>query len=113
VGYVTLDQSGLILEANLTTASLLGVARSAVAKQLLTRFIVPEDQDSFYFHRKELLQTGAPQAFELRLIRPNGAPFWVRLEMTAAQEVDGTAVCRAVISDITTHKPVETHANAK
>jgi len=111
VGYVTLDRSGLILEANLTATSLLGVARSAVVKQPLPRFIIPEDQDSFYLHRKELFRTGAPQAFELRLARLNGAPFRARLEMTAAQEVDGTAVCRVVISDLTAQKPVEAHSH--
>jgi two-component system cell cycle sensor histidine kinase/response regulator CckA len=108
VGYITLDRSGLILEVNLTATSLLGVARSTVIQQPLTRFLVPEDQDSFYLRRKELLRAGMPQALELRLTRPKDVPFWARLEMTAAQEVDGTSVCRAVISDITVQKQIET-----
>ena len=35
VGYFTLSEQGLILEANLTAASLLGVARGALVKQPL------------------------------------------------------------------------------
>src|SRR5664279_3368242 len=45
VGYFTLSEQGLILEANLTGAGLLGVGRRALVKQSLTRFILLEDQD--------------------------------------------------------------------
>jgi signal transduction histidine kinase/ActR/RegA family two-component response regulator len=39
VGYCTLSEKGLILEANLTAATLLGAARGALVKQPITRFI--------------------------------------------------------------------------
>jgi PAS domain-containing protein len=48
VGYCALSAKGLIKEANLTAASLLGVARSALVKQPISRFIVKEDQDGYY-----------------------------------------------------------------
>ena len=67
VGYFTLSEQGLILEANLTGAKLLGVARGALVKQPLSRFVLREDQDIYYLHRKALLETGAPQAWELRM----------------------------------------------
>ena len=60
-GYVTVSEAGLLLEANLTAAALLGVARIALVRQPLSRFILPEDQDSYYRHRKQLFATGAPQ----------------------------------------------------
>ena len=107
VGYFTLSEQGLILEANLTAAGLLGVARSALVKQPLTRFILPEDQDIYYRHRKQLFETGAPQVYELRMLRADAAPFWARMEATAAQDADGAPVCRAVMSDITTRKQAE------
>ena len=59
VGYFTLGEEGLILEANLTAAGLLRVERRDVVKKPLTRFILPEDQDLYYRHRKQLLETGA------------------------------------------------------
>ena len=107
VGYFTLSEQGLILEANLTAAKLLGVARSALVKQPLSRFILPEDQDIHYRHRKQLLATGAPQAWELRVLKKDSAPFWVRVEATTAQDPDGACVCRAVMSDITDSKRAE------
>ena len=41
VGYFTLGEPGLILEANLTAARLLGVARGALVKQPLSRLYPP------------------------------------------------------------------------
>ncbi len=58
VGYCTLSEKGLILEANLTAAELMGVARSALVKQPLARFILSEDQDIYYRHRKQLFESG-------------------------------------------------------
>ena len=55
VGYCTISEEGLILEANLTAATLLGVARGALVKQPITRFILKEDQDIYYLHRKTAL----------------------------------------------------------
>jgi PAS domain S-box-containing protein len=107
VGYFTLSEQGLILEANLTAAKLLGVARVALVKQPLSRFVLREDQDIYYLHRKALLETGAPQAWELRMLKKDAAPFWVRVEATTAHGPDGASVCRAVVSDITGTKRAE------
>ena len=107
VGYFTLSEQGLILEANLTGAGLLGVERRALVKKPLTRFILPEDQDIYYRHRKQLFETGAPQVYELQVLRADAASFWARLETTEAQDADGAPVCRAVMSDITARKQAE------
>ncbi|MFH0729908.1 MAG: PAS domain S-box protein [Pseudomonadota bacterium] len=102
VGYITVSETGLILETNLTAATLLGVVRSALVKQPITRFILPDDQDIYYRHRRQLFETGQPQVFELRMVKPDGRAFWARLESTAAQDEGGAPACRVVISDITT-----------
>ena len=107
VGYFTLSEQGLILEANLTAARLLGVERGALVKQPLSRFVLPEDQDIYYLHRKALLEKGNPQSWELRMLKKDTAPFWVRMEATTAQGPDGATVCRAVMSDITETKRAE------
>ncbi|MFH1078906.1 MAG: PAS domain S-box protein, partial [Pseudomonadota bacterium] len=107
VGYCTLSEDGLILEANLTAAALLGAARGALVRQQLPLFILPEDQDIYYRHRKLLFETGAPQICELRLVKKDTAPFWVRIDTIAVQDVDGASVCRATMIDITERKRAE------
>ncbi|MBI5592847.1 MAG: PAS domain S-box protein [Deltaproteobacteria bacterium] len=101
IGYFTLSGKGLILEANLTAAALLGMARGALVNQPLSRFILPEDQDIYYRHGKQLFGTGMPQVSELRMVKKDAALFWARVEATAVQAPDGTPLIRAVVSDIT------------
>ncbi len=107
MGYFTLSEQGLILEANLTVAGLLGVERRDLVKKQLTRFILPEDQDIHYRHRKQLFETGTPQVYDLRVLRADTDPFWARWETTEGQDADGVPVCRAVMSDITARKQAE------
>lgn len=111
VGYCTLSEQGLILEANLTAATLLGAARGTLLKQPIYRFILKDDQDIYYLHRKKLFESGEPQEFELRLVKLDGALFWAYLTGTAAQAKDGASVCRIVISDITKRKRTEEEKN--
>ncbi|MEI8174288.1 MAG: HD domain-containing phosphohydrolase [Deltaproteobacteria bacterium] len=107
VGYFTLSETGMLLETNLTAATLLGVARSALINRQLTHFILPEDQDIYYRHRKLPFETGAHQVCEIRIVRVDAAPCWVRIDAVAAQEADGAPVCRAAMTDITERKRAE------
>ena len=107
VGYVTLSEQGMILEANLTAAGLLGVARGSLVKQPLSRFVLREDQDIYYLHCKLLFETGSPQAWELRMLKKDAAPFWMRVEASTTRDADGTSAWRAVLSDITESKRAE------
>ena len=106
VGYCTLSEQGVVLEANLTATNLLGVERGALVQRPLQRFIIPEDQDIFYKCRRALLASGMPQACEVRLIAKDSS-FWVRFETTIAKGVEGQPVCRVVMSDITERKQTE------
>jgi PAS domain S-box-containing protein/putative nucleotidyltransferase with HDIG domain len=107
VGYFTLSDQGLILEANLTPADLLGVTRNALVKQPLTHFILPADQDIYYRHRKLLFETRTPQMCEMRMVKKDAAPFWAQMEARLTQDVDGAPVYRAVMIDITARKQAE------
>ena len=107
VAYFTLSEQGFILEANLTAAKLLGVVRGALVQQPLSRFVLREDQDIYYLHRKALWETCAPQSWEMRVLKKDAAPFWVRVASTMAEDAGGASVCRAVVSDITESKRAE------
>jgi PAS domain S-box-containing protein len=107
VGYLTLDGDGIILEANLTAASLLGVTRSELTALPFTRFIARLDQDVFYLQRKRLIESGGPVAFELRLAKPDGTSFWARLEGVMAEEAGGKTVTRFTLGDISDRRSNE------
>jgi PAS domain S-box-containing protein len=103
-GYVTVSEQGLILEANLAAATLLGQARGTLVNRPLTRFIFKEDHAIYYLKRKLLLETGKPQAYELRMMKKDGTAFWAHLSTTAARDDAGAPVFRVVMSDITERK---------
>ena len=107
VGYFTVSEKGLILEANLTAAMLLGSTRNALVKRPITRFILKEDQDIYYLHRKQLIETGMPQECDIRMLENDGTMHWEHLTATVAQDADGAPVGRIVMSDITERKLAE------
>ena len=107
VGYCTLGENGLILEANLTASTLLGVARGALVERPISLFIHKEDQSIYYFHRKQLFDIGEPHTCELRMVKKDGTAFWAFMEATVAQDVDGSTISRIVMSDISARKRYE------
>ncbi|HPS91159.1 MAG TPA: ATP-binding protein [Methanothrix sp.] len=112
VGYCTISENGLIQEANLTAATLLGVSRSDLVKQPLSRFIHRNDQDIYFSHSRRLFKTGAPQVCELRLEKRDASLFWARLEATSWQDANGEQICRVAVSDINEHKLAEKEVQA-
>jgi PAS domain S-box-containing protein len=106
VGYCTLSARGLIIEANLTAASLLGVPRSDMIGAPWTRFVFRDDQDLYYQQRKKFLQT-TPTEFDLRLLKKGGAEFWVHISASISLEDETARVCRIVMHDISLRKREE------
>lgn len=106
IGYLSLNEQGVVLEANSTAASLLGALRNTLIKRPLTLYILPDDQDIYYRHRKELLDTGTSQSCELRILKMDGGDqFWVQLESVAAPDKeDGALLYKVMMIDITVRK---------
>ena len=106
VGYLTVSAKGLILEANLTAANLLGVHRSALVQKPLSRFIEKADQDTYYRVRKQLLETRQAQSAKLQMVTGAGTPFLARLMATVAPS-EGADVMRVLLADISERKRIE------
>jgi PAS domain S-box-containing protein len=105
IGYFTISETGLIMEANLKGASLLGVERKFLINQPLGHFIFPEDQDIYYLHCKRLLGGGEPQTIELRMRRPDETFFWAMLETSGSDDkATGKPSPNILMSDITVRK---------
>ena len=91
VGYFTLSEKGIIEEANLSCASMLGVERSSLIGKPFSRFICKDDQDAFYFHRKTLFEANAKQVCELKLVRKDRTQFHAQLESIVAKNPQGAS----------------------
>ena len=104
VGYLTANAEGVILEANLYVATLLGVARSALVKRPFSRHIAKAQQDIYYQCRQQVISTGEAQTCEVQVQHSEGATVWVSLSLSAAQELDHAPVLRMILSDISARK---------
>jgi PAS domain S-box-containing protein len=104
ISYCTVNEAGIILEANLATSELLGEARNNLVGQRISHYIGKEFQDTYYLCRKLLLSTGARQNCELHMLKVDGTTFWVKVSLTSAKTSNGDNLQRMVLTDITDAK---------
>ena len=107
MGYVTVNENGIILEANLTVAGFLGQDRSSLIKQPLTSFINKEDQDIYYRYRKRLSETSDHLDCEVRMQKGDGTQFWANFGAAAVRGDSNNPAYRMTIIDITRRKQAE------
>jgi diguanylate cyclase (GGDEF)-like protein/PAS domain S-box-containing protein len=102
VAYFTVDSNGVILQANLTAASLLGVSRETLLQQSLSAFVVNEDEDNFYLFRHKTLNSekNVSTICELKIRRSDNTLFWAHLVGICVPEEDGAKVLRIVFNDV-------------
>jgi PAS domain S-box-containing protein len=107
-GYFTLSKKGLVLTANLTAATMLGVERNHLVKTPVSRYIVPDDQDIFYRCRNEVTKTRERELCEIRMLRPDRSPLRVQVIVVPAQVSEGEkADISLMIIDITERKQTD------
>ena len=108
VGYITLRPDGLILQANATAAAMLGITPGRLAGARFYRFVVPEDQEIYFAHRRHLKKNGQHAQCELRIQTKNVERRDIRLDSLPKSDDSGRVVAyRTTLSDITDLKRTE------
>ncbi|MGD0662937.1 MAG: ATP-binding protein [Syntrophorhabdales bacterium] len=104
--YLTFDETGRVIEANLTVCGLLGVERRSLIGKFFSPFVTPDDRDTFLKHRFEVLKNRVKQRCELNLERADGSRFYVSVESIEAKSAQGQTV-RSALTDISERKRAE------
>ncbi len=113
VGYLTLDQTGLILEANLTSANLLGLERGRLTGRRLSSFISKEDLDRYNLIQRQVRALGDPKSSKLRMVKKDGSSIWVKLGVSFVCDIhQDTFAYRCVLTDITQYQLAQDEWNA-
>lgn len=107
VGYCTLDDKGVIRQANRTAATLWGVAQESLAKQSIRRFIAKEDQDIFHRYSLQLGSVDGGHTCDLRMVNRSGTTFWVRLNSVREPQMGDEPAYRTTFGDISESKRLE------
>jgi len=106
VGYLTLDEQGMMSELNLAAAGFLGIERKHLVNKPFSHFIQPESQDVFYLHVREVLESPTKQTCELVLKKNDGTFLSCQMDSIGV-EIKGQRVMRTVLMDITKRKEAE------
>jgi len=104
LGYLTLDPEGVIREANLTAASLLGIPRAPLVKQRLGHFVTAADRQNFDAFLRQVFESRDRKECDLRLFGKDKATIDVRMRANLSESRE---VCRLALTDITQHKQAE------
>ncbi|WP_321391522.1 response regulator [uncultured Desulfuromusa sp.] len=101
VGYLTISDKGLLIEINLTAATILGVERNKLLNQPLSSYIHKDDRDSYYHCHQKLMQTKKQQQCEVRMYGKDGQLFHAQLQSSVHPQLDGSrGKFRSVLTDV-------------
>jgi len=108
VGYFTISDKGIFLEANLTCATMLGIERSSLINKPLSKFIKREDNNKYYRYILHVFEKHEHKTVELMVVKKDGTEFYAQLECVVTQDEDeNPKTCRAILTDITERKQAE------
>jgi PAS domain S-box-containing protein/putative nucleotidyltransferase with HDIG domain len=112
VGYFSINEKGIILEANITGANLFGVVPPDLYSRQFNGLIYKDDLDIYNLHRLQLFTTLLPQVCQMRMVRKDDSLFWARIEASMSRNSQtGKQMCNMVMSDITLQKQSEEQRN--
>lgn len=97
VGYLMLDEDGVITKANNMAASFLGGEVNALKKKNFSKFISAKSQDAYHLHYRDAFRTGDVQTCELQLANDESRRIQVSSHTINAPD----PVCLTTISEIT------------
>jgi PAS domain S-box-containing protein len=102
IGYLTLTDTALIADVNLTGARLIGLSRSKLKQARFRKLVAPRDLDAWDQYFMCVLQHEQTLPITLLLKRGDDTVFPVRLEsIRLSGKSDGTTIVRVAISDMT------------
>jgi PAS domain S-box-containing protein len=108
-GYFTIDSDGIILEVNLSGASLLGVGRRDLYKTAFIRYIAPDYRNEFhqYLLGFEKSRNGK-HIMEIKLLKYDKNSFYAHLEAICIKDNNGYfKEFKISVTDITEFKNTE------
>jgi diguanylate cyclase (GGDEF)-like protein/PAS domain S-box-containing protein len=105
VGYLTLSRAGLIEQANLTGAALLGVERLRLRRRRFVNYVTPEDRERWQQQFLRIFQQGDKQSCELVMQRGDGSRFHAYLVCLHLSRAEPQV--HVVLSDISRRRQAE------
>ncbi len=101
-GYLVFDPDGLVVEANLTAASMLGWERALLLGRPFSQHVAPASRDTWRLHYGTVFKTGGSQQCEIEVLGRGAARLTVRLHSRPVLDAgDKVVQCRTAMLDVT------------
>lgn len=100
LGYLTISHEGIIVQANLTAASLLQIERNTLVGSVFRRWVVSQDLEAWDSFFCSFLTHGKPSTILIHLKQGKTGFFPARLECLRTNGIDKEDVIRISLSDI-------------
>lgn len=107
VGYITIDEKGVVTEINLTGTERLGAERAAVIGKPFVQFVSRGHVKAFLDHLLNCRKTLEKLSVELTLMRKDCSYIEVQMVSVPIREESGRVIFRSVITDISDRKKAE------
>lgn len=101
VGYLTLNNKGTILEANLTARDMLREDKRRLTNKPLSYYIDKDYREVFYEHLQAVLREEKPSAVRLRLRTDDGRQTYVTMDVKLFRLANGESGILVILADIT------------
>lgn len=101
VGYITLDQRGVILNVNLTGSRMLGMERSRIVNQHLNNFILASYRSVFSSFLEKVFRNRDQETIEIAMQKEGSGELYAHME---AMVSENRRECRVALVDITVQK---------
>jgi len=105
VGYMVTDHDGVIQQANLKLASMLGVDRRQLIGEKFSTFLFDDDKKTYDLHRRTLFRPEDQQSCEVQIQGADGSRLFAHLTSELIPEDPDT--CRTSVTDITERTQTE------
>ena len=107
IGFLTLDQEGIIVQANLKAAKILRCEKNQLLGKKVAEFIHEEEQDKFYFYSRELLKVLEKPSSEFRIRTQDDHHTFIEIQSALNLSDEKGIRVMMVINDITQRKQNE------
>ena len=109
VGMIRLDDNGIVMEANILGAQMLGIDRIRLhsTKVAFAVHLTRDSQTIFQTHLKSTLGSGEMESCEICLRNKTGPETFVRMQSIASRGSEGATDLFATLTDLTDHRRAE------
>jgi PAS domain S-box-containing protein len=107
VGYISFNRSGVVRDANLVIAEILGTVKSRLLFKPFIVHVSPAESDLFFMHLHHVFTTKGRYTSEIRLKTVNDKEFHGNLDSIFIENAPGEGACRTAITDISERKGLQ------